>query len=252
MGLLDRLKKLLGTAETPLLRPVDLEAVQSLLGYTFRDTELAALALTHRSFTRGDSEEAPANERLEFLGDSVVGLVIASQLYQDFPTVREGELTQAKARMVNETTLAGVTVDTGLAELILLSPEEERQGGRERPSILADVYESVIAAVYLDGGFRAARDIVLRTLYTRRDDILNDDTHRNFKGELLELMQGKGAGLPRYEVVSEGGPDHQKTFDVRVSVGGRVLGSGTGYSKKEAEQKAAAEALQVLGQVSGK
>ena len=247
MGLWSRLTKLLTREEVPLARPADLKAVQQLLGYSFHNSELAALALTHRSFTRGDTEDSPSNERMEFLGDSVVGLVIAAQLYLDHPTVREGELTQTKARLVNEVSLASVAIDTGLAELVLLSPEEERQGGRERPSILADAYESMIAAVFLDGGFRAAREVVLRTLYARRDSILSDDSRRNFKGELLELVQGKGEGMPRYEVISEGGPDHQKVFDVRVSVGGRILGSGSGFSKKEAEQKAAAEALHNLG-----
>ena len=246
MGLLDTLKKLLGRNPAEPPRAADLEAVQALLGYSFRDPTLAGLAVTHRSFIRGDSESTPSNERMEFLGDSVVGLVIAAKLYRDLPGVREGELTQTKAKLVNEASLATVTVEIGLAEQILLSPEEERQGGRERPSILADAYESMVAAVYLDGGFSAARDVVLRTLYSRRDDILSDETHRNFKGELLELVQGRGDAMPRYEVVSEGGPDHQKTFSVEVSVSGRKLGAGVGSSKKEAEQKAAAEALQVL------
>ncbi|MFZ5981250.1 MAG: ribonuclease III [Candidatus Zixiibacteriota bacterium] len=220
-----------------------LDEVQHLIGYTFRDRHLLALSLTHRSFLRYNNQRHCSNERLEFLGDSVLGLVIASRLYRDHPDESEGNLTKLKAMMVNENTLSSVSREIGLNAYILLSPEEEKSGGRERASIVSDAFESVIGAVYLDGGFDAARDVVLRHIYTRKENILTDDNQRNYKGDLLELVQARGEGMPRYDVISESGPDHEKEFQVIVTVSGEKVGEGTGSSKKEAEQKAACMAL---------
>ena len=243
MGLLDSFKKLIGWAATNGSRGVDLNAVQGLLGYHFRDEGLLLLSLTHRSFSRFDQRHSPSNERLEFLGDSVLGLVIADQLFRDEPDLREGELTQTKSKLVNETALAGVARSIRLNQYLRLSPEEEKAGGRNRSSIISDAFESVIAAVYLDGGLDAARDVILRLIYSRRDDLANSSAQRNFKGELLEFTQSLGEGAPRYDVVSEEGPDHRKKFKIVVIVAGREAGSGVGSSKKEAEQHAAADAL---------
>ena len=229
--------------DSSALTYADLEAVQDMLGYHFRDEVLLLLSLTHRSFTRFDPSHCPSNERLEFLGDSVLGLVISHQLFQDFPDTREGDLTKTKAKLVNEVALAYVAHKVGFPKHLRLSPEEDRAGGRRRPSIVSDAFESIIAAVYLDGGLDAARDVILRLIYTRRDEILNDTAQRNFKGELLELVQARDSQMPHYEVISEDGPDHQKIFHVRVMVLGCELGQGKGASKKEAEQKAAAVAL---------
>ncbi len=228
---------------------IDVEAVQEILGYSFSDPSLLILGLTHRSFTRFDPHHAPSNERLEFLGDSVLGLVISEQLFRDSPESHEGELTKTKARLVNEITLAAMARRIGLHRHLRLSPEEDRSGGRDRPSIVSDGFESVIAAIYLDGGFEAARRVILDTIYARKDEILSDRSQRNYKGELLELIQGWGETMPRYEVLSETGPDHRKVFKVGVTVLREQLGIGEGSSKREAEQHAAALALKKLKQM---
>lgn len=217
---------------------------EEIIGYSFRDPDLLRLALTHRSIVSTDQEISESNERLEFLGDSVLGLVIADQLYVDHPELSEGDLTKTKAMLVNETTLATVGRETGLNTCIHLSPEEARSGGHDRASIIADAFESIIGAAYRDGGLATARDIVLRLIYIHRERIESDESQRNCKGELLELIQGRGEGMPRYDVISERGPDHEKEFHVVVTVGGEKVGEGVGLSKKEAEQKAAAMALE--------
>ena len=219
--------------------------VQQLTGYTFRQPKLLELALTHRSAVATDSE-APSNERLEFLGDSVLGLVVADQLYLDHPEQSEGDLTKTKAMLVNEVTLAAIAREIGLNQCVSLSPEELRAGGQERPSIVADAFEAIIGAIYRDGGYDAARDVVMRLIYTRKDRITTDESQRNYKGELLELVQSRGEGMPRYEVVMERGPDHAKEFHVIVLIGGQKIGNGVGTSKKEAEQKAASIALESI------
>jgi len=221
-----------------------LDEVQSLIGYTFRDRQLLALSLTHRSYLRYNSQRISSNERLEFLGDSVLGLVIASRLYHDHPEESEGNLTKLKAMLVNENTLSTIGHEVGLNAYILLSSEEEKSGGQERPSIISDAFESVIGAVYLDGGFDSARDVILRLIYTRKESILTDDNQRNYKGDLLEMVQARCEGMPHYDVVSEKGPDHEKEFHVIVIVSGEKVGEGVGSSKKEAEQKAAGVALE--------
>lgn len=222
---------------------VDLDEVQRLIGYHFRDESRLLLSLTHRSFTHASGDDHPANERLEFLGDSVLGMVVSYLLFNDHPEYREGELTRIKALLVNEITLSAMGQKIGLNKHIRLSPDEDRAGGRYRPSIVSDTFEAVIAAVYLDGGIDAARDVIIRLIYSNKDSITNDSNQRNYKGELLELVQASGKGMPRYDTVHEEGPDHDKTFSVEVYVGDVKIGSGSGNSKKEAEQKAAAEAL---------
>ncbi len=225
-----------------------INGTEEILQYRFDDRELIGTGLTHRSAVRTGNSPQPSYERLEFLGDAVLGLIISDQLFADFPKESEGDLTKTKAMMVNESTLAQISRETGLNKYIIMSPEEERAGGRERPSIISDAFESVIGAVYLDGGIEVARDVVLRLLYTRRDAILADSSQRNFKGDLLELIQAKGEGVPRYDVILEDGPDHEKTFHVVVIVSGERVGEGVGLSKKEAEQRAASMALTQLEQ----
>lgn len=252
MSWLDWFRRTFGADDSPDAPPGRLvEQIEELLGYHFRNHELLFLALTHRSYSHHQDVFLPSNERLEFLGDSVLGLVIADQLYRDHRRMREGDLTKTKALLVNETTLASIACEIGLNRFIRLSPEEERAGGAERPSIVSDAFESIIGAVYLDGGFDAARDVVLRLIYTHKTDIAADETRRNYKGELLEIMQARGEGMPRYDVVSEQGPDHDKMFGVQVTVNGRIVGRGDGHSKKEAEQKAAAEALSQILDTEG-
>jgi len=242
MSLWKNLKSLFTTSRPGSRRP-DIDQLQRILGYQFRDRELLQLALTHRSLVRVNNGLLPSNERLEFLGDSVLGLVIADQLYRDHPRRDEGDLTKRKAMLVNESALSRVAVEIGFNEHILLSTDEDKSGGRLRPSIVSDAFEAVIGAIYLDGGLEASRHMILRCLYSRRHEIINDSSQQNYKGDLLELVQAAGDDLPQYDVITESGPDHDKTFRVVVSVGKRRLGEGTGPSKKEAEQKAARMAL---------
>ncbi|MEW5992891.1 MAG: ribonuclease III [Candidatus Zixiibacteriota bacterium] len=230
-------------APRPRTPEESLREVQQIIGFQFRDESLLRTALTHRSFSNTCTEDIACNERLEFLGDTVLDLIISEQLFREHPEMQEGQLTQTKSLLVNETTLADVGHDTRINEHLFLAPEEVRTGGRERASIIADAVESIIAAVYLDGGLDAARDVVLRLLYSRKEDIIMDASRRNFKGELLELVQAHTQGLPRYDVVSEEGPDHEKIFHVEVYIGNTRFGHGSGNSKKEAEQNAAAMAL---------
>ncbi|MBI5867404.1 MAG: ribonuclease III [candidate division Zixibacteria bacterium] len=217
-----------------------------ILGYRFQNPGLLQEALTHRSYANSVNM-TPTYERLEFLGDSVLGLLVARYLFEQHPQFTEGDLTKAKAALVNLKTLGSVARRENLGRYILLSPEEERAGGRRRSSILSDVLEAVIGAVYLDGGIDAATALIDRVLIRNFDASDSKLLNANFKGDLLELLQGEGQGLPRYEVVNETGPDHEKVFTVAVYANGREVGRGMGPNKKDAEQKAAREALTVLG-----
>ena len=245
MSLWEKFSAILGRSSVPELE-VDLGAVQDIIGYHFSDSGILLLALTHRSYSYVHNNYSQSNERLEFLGDSVLGLVIAEQLFRDFPGMREGELTKTKALLVSETTLAELGIKSGLNKYMLLAPEEVRSGGRTRPSIVSDAFESVLGAVFLDGGISAARNVIIRLIYSCKDDITSDASRRNFKGELLERIQAKGKGMPHYDIASESGPDHDKIFMVEVYVEGKVVGIGKGRSKKEAEQIAAGDALENL------
>lgn len=221
-----------------------LREFQESINYRFKDSDLLRVAMTHRSYAKsGDGEWLPSNERLEFLGDAVLGLVVSEFLYARYPDKLEGGLTKLKSLLVNETTLSRTAEMLNLGKYLLLSEEEDRAGGRSRPSITADALEAVIGAMYLDGGLVSAKPFITRHILSYVDTIFNDKTFRNYKGDLLEHLQATGAGMPRYEITSEQGPDHDKTFVVSVYCNGEAIGCGTGASKKDAEQKAAAQAL---------
>lgn len=245
MSIWSRLSRLFSGSDAPPEQP-DIEGLQDILGYHFRDIENLRLALSHRSLSRADNRPQPSNERLEFLGDAVLGLIISFKLYRDNPQWREGDLTKLKAMLVSETTLFRIGRDIGLNQYILMSSEEDRAGGRLRPSIVSDAFEAVIGSVFLDGGFEAARAMVNHCIYSRQDVIVSDDSQRNYKGELLELIQARGSGMPQYAIVEETGPDHDKTFHAVVTINDAPLGEGEGPSKKEAEQQAARQALERL------
>jgi ribonuclease III len=217
--------------------------LEAQLGYTFVRGELLEEALTHKSFLN----ENPGggrhdNERLEFLGDAVLGLSVGHLLMERFPDVREGELSMVRAQVVNELGLSDVASRLGLGEWLFLGRGEEQTGGRKKPSLLADACEAVIAAVYLDGGYAAAFEVA-RRLFAPRFAGLGDPGRSDFKTRLQERAQATCKETPRYLVVSESGPDHEKIFVVSVSFGGAERARGEGRSKKEAEQKAAAAAL---------
>jgi len=241
----DFFKRIAGS-KAPLHDRELIEKFSRDFGYRFKNSGLLVEALTHRSFIRTENPEGLSNERLEYLGDSVLGLLIAEFLFLGHPDYAEGELTKTKAMLVNETTLSMVGQDSGLNRYIFLSQDEENSGGRERNSIVSDAMESIIGAIFLDGGIGAARKFIHQTIIPHIDEVLNDTRHRNYKGELLELMQAKGKGTPHYEVLSENGPDHAKEFKVGVITDGDMTGVGIGQSKKEAEQKAAAISLSHL------
>ncbi|MFH1891620.1 MAG: ribonuclease III [Candidatus Zixiibacteriota bacterium] len=217
--------------------------LQGTIGYTFSDVEVLSEALSHRSYVRtAANSQCPSFERMEFLGDSVLGMLVAEQLFRLYPECSEGELTKLKSALVNEQTLALIARDMRLGDHIRLSEEEANAGGRERPSITSDCFEALLGAIYLDGGIGPAENFVRKFVVSRISEVQNNRAIRNFKGELLEITQGASAGTPRYDVISESGPDHDKTFTVVVHGFGVELARGSGHSKKEAEQVAAGRA----------
>lgn len=222
--------------------PSPLENVELILKYKFTDKTLLKIALTHRSI----DDSGLANERLEFLGDAILGLVVSEFLFEKFPKLDEGDLTKMKSALVNEVSLSKVFSKIGLCEYILLSREEEKSGGRSKPSITSDTMEALFGAIYLDGGLRFVSDAINLVLLSDFDNLINDEDNYNYKGELLEMVQVKGNGVPRYDVIDEIGPDHSKLFVVTVSVESEGIGTGEGSSKKEAEQKAARMALETI------
>ncbi|HIT33896.1 MAG TPA: ribonuclease III [Candidatus Faecousia intestinigallinarum] len=222
-----------------------MDALQKALGYTFRDVSLLQSALTHSSYANETLHNSlQSNERLEFLGDSILGMAVAEYLYRAFPHRPEGELTRMRADMVCEATLAAVARELNLGEHLRLGHGEEQGGGRSRPSILADAVESVIAASFLDGGFPAAQGIITRLVLSR---VPEKRLHnRDFKTDLQELVQQKRNQVLSYALVGQSGPDHDKHFQVEVSLNGKVVGRGDGSSKKRAEQDAARDAMEKL------
>lgn len=219
-------------------------AFEERTNYRFKNPALLIQALKHRSFLNVTSEKrSQSYERLEFLGDAILNLIVTELLFSRFPHQDEGTMTKEKATLVNKKILAAKSADLRLGDLLLLSESEEKIGGRQRMSILADVLESVIGAVFLDSGFHDSRKIALNYIYSDIEEILNDNQSMNFKGTLLELTQGKNWGIPLYTVILERGPEHQKEFTIQVQIKNIPYGNGTGPSKKEAEQLAAREAL---------
>jgi ribonuclease-3 len=215
-----------------------------LIGYRFHRFELLRQALKHRSFLPQVNERrVHSNERLELLGDAVLGLVVTEALFHRFPDKEEGEITAMKSLLVSRKILARFARQLDLGRFILMSEAEERSGGRMRPSIISDTFEAVIGAVYLDGGLERAKAFVEDIVLKEIDTILNEEQHRNFKSLLLEYSQSRNLGVPFYNICSAEGPDHDKIFTVEVKIQNRTVGVGVGNSKKRAEQKAAQNAL---------
>jgi ribonuclease-3 len=223
----------------------DLEELQSRLGYTFRDTNLLETALTHRSRAHEDDRAAPHYERLEFLGDSLLGFLVSDRLYRDDPAAPEGTLTRRRQGIVRASALAAVAAQLGLGAAIRLGKGEQATGGRDKPSLLADAFEAVLGAIYVDGGLRPARTFVTRhlgaTIRVHRHESLPTD---DFKTRLQEAIQARLQRTPRYRIVSTTGPAHALEFRVEVLLDRRVLGRGSGPSRKRAEQEAARRALE--------
>lgn len=221
--------------------------LEESLHYRFKNIELLRSALYHSSYAnehRGTG--ITSNERLEFLGDAVLGFVSAEFLYTRHPDLPEGELTRIRAALVCEESLHEVAGRLNLGRCLMLGKGEESGGGRQRPSILADAVEAVLAAVYLDGGIEPVRALIHRILLNKEQEQLVENRRRDCKTELQELVQRKPNQALHYALVSESGPDHAKVFTVAVTLNGQVVGLGTGHSKKEAEQSAARTALEQL------
>jgi ribonuclease III len=220
--------------------------LQERLGVELLNPALGLAALTHKSYCnehRGDL--TVDNERLEFLGDAVVDLVVSHRLMEKFPGADEGELSKLRALIVNEDALARVARELRVGELLRMGRGEELTGGRDKSSVLADALEAVIAAVYLTQGLSGAMAVVDRHFADALSGVAEGRSGDDYKTRLQELMQSQGRAAPRYRVVAEEGPDHAKTFEIEVGVGGEVLGRATGRSKKEAEQAAARKALEI-------
>jgi ribonuclease-3 len=226
--------------------PPDLNALQTEIQYQFRDPALLQLALTHPSVAHEQGRMVQHNQRLEFLGDAVLGVVLTRELYDKFPEVSEGPLTKARAQMINRRTLAEQARQIGLQNHLILSRGEEANLGRSRASASADAFEALIGAVFLDGGFDAARAFVLRSFHRAFGELTDIPTLDNPKGELQEILQAKSPDAPQYEMVRATGPDHDRDFECVVSHGGLELGRGLGKSKKAAESEAAIAALKKL------
>jgi ribonuclease-3 len=222
----------------------EFDDLQVRIGYRFRDRGLLEHALTHKSRAAEDASGGVAdNESLEFLGDAVLGLVVADALFHQYPDYDEGQKSKVKAAVVSTQSLARHAEQLRLGEHLILGRGEEKTGGRFKQALLADGYEALIAALYLDGGLEAAETFLRRELKDALDEGSAQTFVRDYKSALQERLQALGRPLPEYRVSGEAGPDHRKTFSVEVIVNGEVLGTATGRAKKEAEQEAARLAL---------
>ncbi|CAH2031193.1 ribonuclease III [Trichlorobacter ammonificans] len=226
-------------------------SLQNMLGHSFSDESLLRTALTHPS-RFNEAQEGGDYQRLEFLGDAVLGLLLADLLYQRFAHLGEGELSRLRASLVDQTRLAELALTADIAPHILLGRGEERDSGRDKPSILADVLEAVIGAIYLDGGLPAARSVVEALYAPLLDDVTATTLPNDPKSRLQEWLAAQRLGAPYYELLAEEGPPHDRRYTVGVSVDGTVWGTGTGRSKKAAQQEAARAALKRAGEEGSK
>lgn len=224
-------------------RADDLTEFQQALGYAFKNPSLLNKALTHKSYANEKKKGARNNERLEFLGDSVLDLIVSNYLVNHYDDLKEGALSKIRASVVNETCLAGLARSVNLGRYLLLGKGEENSGGREKASLLANAYEAVCGAIFRDSDFKTASAVLLPSLKTEIQVRAEMRAFRDYKSDLQELTQNKLQGIPTYRVAREIGPDHEKQFEVVVLVKNKVRGKGAGRSKKEAEQAAAREAL---------
>ncbi len=222
-----------------------LDTFESRLGYHFRDRSQLQMALTHRSWVN-ERASGQHYERIEFLGDAVLGLAISEWLYQRYPGLPEGQLSKKKSYLVSEPVLARWATELGLGEVMRLGVGEGRSGGRSKPSLLADVMEAILGAIYLENGLDAVQSVLEPLIAPVLDDDVEETDTAGAKSTLQELIQSQGMELPEYRHVSEEGPDHEKKFHVECWVGGEKISEGAGASKKQAEQRAARAALSRL------
>ncbi len=214
------------------------------IGYKFKDISLLNTALTHSSYA--NENHTRNNERLEFLGDSVLSIIISEFIYKRMENVNEGDLSKFRATLVCERSLAEVAQKISLNELVFLGRGEDRTGGRKRPSVISDAFEAVLGSIYLDAGFDAARDWLLPLMADKIEDVLAGKLYRDYKTTLQEIVQKDGKGSVKYRTVSEEGREHERRFTVQVVINGEPCNTATGHSKKEAEQAAAKLAIDDL------
>jgi ribonuclease-3 len=227
-------------------KPRPLSRLEKALGIEFRNKDLLQQALYHRSYLNEAEDEVESNERLEFLGDAVLGHVISDKLYRDYPTLSEGQLSQIRALLVRWDALAAAAVRIDLGKYLVLGRGEEMSGGRDRPSNLAGALEAFIGAAFLDGGVTRARKLILQLLKSDLEEVAKKGITADSKSELQHIAQTRWHEIPNYRVVSSEGPDHAKLFTVEVVVGDDMLGQGQGRTKKQAELNAARQALETL------
>ena len=221
-----------------------LEQIYKSINYIFRDENLLKEALTHSSLAFEKIDALPDNQRLEFLGDAVLQLVLTNDLFMRFPQFSEGLLTKLRSRLVSTKALEEYAIFINLGNHILLGKGEEKSGGRSRTGILADAFEALIGAIYLDSDFDTAKDFILFCCNDKMSRVVSDPIEKNPKGELQEILQSRSQEAPNYRVISQSGPDHDRSFTTEVFWKNLVLGEGSGKSKKEAESNAAVSAIE--------
>ena len=234
-----------------MTQPKPADQLASDIGVNFSDSELLQQSLYHRSYlNEAPDREIESNERMEFLGDAVLGLIVSEKLYNDYPALSEGHLSQLRALLVRWDALAQAAQRIDLGSYLVLGRGEELSGGRNRPSNLAGAFEALIGAAFLDGGMSKARKLVLRLLKVDFEEIAKRGATADSKSELQHVAQTRWHQIPDYKLISSEGPDHAKLFTVEVSVGEQVLGQGQGRNKKQAELNAARQALETLAATS--
>ena len=229
-----------------------IKELEEKIGYEFKDKSLISTAVTHSSFSNENKAKGVyirCNERLEFLGDSVLSLIASVYLFKGNRDLFEGDLTKIRAGVVCENALYDYASKINLGEYLLLGRGEENTGGRKRKSILADAFEAVIAAIYLDAGFEQARSFVLPYITEAAQKLIKKGSAEDYKTLLQKFIQHNRGDILEYTVISESGPSHNRTFEVQVTLNNNVIGGGFGYSKREAEQQAAKEALKLFGEI---
>ena len=245
--LFSRLRRIIGADKVEQPAGIDFHRLTDRLKYKIRDKNIFYQALSHSSYIQvRNHNNSLSNERLEYLGDSVLNLAVGEYLFHNFPDYDEGELTKIRSRLVNRKALSMIAQELDLLDFILMSPGAAQVPNRGLETILSDAYEAIVGAVYIDGGYSKAKNFIERSLLTslKRGMLKVDDD--NYKSQLLERAQAGGYGIPRYVIVSESGPDHDRTFTVEVIVGNDSYGIGSGKNKKAAEQDAAWKALDLF------
>ncbi len=224
---------------------VDLSELQQILGVLFKDISRLEQALVHSSYVNENPELSPvSNERLEFLGDAVLGLIVAEKLYQDYPQFEEGEMTRLRADLVRRETLARIAGDINLGSYLYLGKGEEAGGGRRKPANLASALEAVVAAIFIDQGLTGTRICILKLMKAEIEKVTGPGRGADYKSELQHIIQSRQQETPVYQVIEAAGPEHGRTFTVEVRLGNSALGRGSGKSKKAAETEAARAALE--------